>query len=90
MRECPVSKKVINEAKNLKYILSCRGGVENIDMEAAKEKRRKVINCPAHNAHAVAEYTIGMILNELRNITETLHGIKEWRVGEKNIKILRR
>lgn len=38
VHQCPVSKKVINEAKNLKYILSCRGGVENIDMEAAKEK----------------------------------------------------
>ena len=69
VHQCPVSKKVINEAKNLKYILSCRGGVENIDMEAAKEKGVKVINCPAHNAYAVAEYTIGMILNELRNIT---------------------
>ena len=38
VHQCPVSKEVIKEAENLKYILSCRGGVENIDMEAAKEK----------------------------------------------------
>ena len=81
VHQCPVSKEVIKEAENLKYILSCRGGVENIDMEAAKEKGVKVINCPAHNAYAVAEYTIGMILNELRNITRSCTALKngEWR-----------
>ena len=76
VHQCPVSKEVIKEAENLKYILSCRGGVENIDMEAAKEKGVKVINCPAHNAYAVAEYTIGMILNELRNITRSCTALK--------------
>lgn len=90
VHQCPVSKKVINEAKNLKYILSCRGGVENIDMEAAKEKGVKVINCPAHNAYAVAEYTIGMILNELRNITRACMALKsgEWREKYQNSETL--
>ena len=90
VHQCPVSKKVINEAKNLKYILSCRGGVENIDMEAAKEKGVKGINCPAHNAYAVAEYTIGMILNELRNITRACMALKsgEWREKYQNSETL--
>lgn len=90
VHQCPVSKEVINEAKNLKYILSCRGGVENIDMEAAKEKGVKVINCPAHNAYAVAEYTIGMILNELRNITRACMALKsgEWREKYQNSETL--
>ena len=90
VHQCPVSKKVINEAKNLKYILSWRGGVENIDMEAAKEKGVKVINCPAHNAYAVAEYTIGMILNELRNITRACMALKsgEWREKYQNSETL--
>ncbi|MBP0050521.1 2-hydroxyacid dehydrogenase [Anaerostipes hadrus] len=90
VHQCPVSKKVINEAKNLKYILSCRGGVENIDMEAVKEKGVKVINCPAHNAYAVAEYTIGMILNELRNITRACMALKsgEWREKYQNSETL--
>lgn len=86
VHQCPVSKEVIKEAENLKYILSCRGGVENIDMEAAKEKGVKVINCPSHNAYAVAEYTIGMILNELRNITRACMALKsgEWREKYQN------
>lgn len=90
VHQCPVSKEVIKEAENLKYILSCRGGVENIDMEAAKEKGVKVINCPAHNAYAVAEYTIGMILNELRNITRACMALKsgEWREKYQNSETL--
>lgn len=90
VHQCPVSKEVIKEAENLKYILSCRGGVENIDMEAAKEKGVKVINCPSHNAYAVAEYTIGMILNELRNIIRSCTALKngEWREKYQNSEIL--
>lgn len=90
VHQCPVSKEVIKEAENLKYILSCRGGVENIDMEAAKEKGVKVINCPAHNAYAVAKYTIGMILNELRNITRSCTALKngEWREKYQNSETL--
>ena len=90
VHQCPVSKEVIKEAENLKYILSCRGGVENIDMEAAKEKGVKVINCPSHNAYAVAEYTIGMILNELRNITRACMALKsgEWREKYQNSETL--
>ena len=90
VHQCPVSKEVIKEAENLKYILSCRGGVENIDMEAAKEKGVKVINCPSHNAYAVAEYTIGMILNEFRNITRSCTALKngEWREKYQNSEIL--
>ena len=59
-------------------------------MEAAKEKGVKVINCPAHNAYAVAEYTIGMILNELRNITRSCTALKngEWREKYQNSETL--
>ena len=65
---CPVPSEMIKAAKNLKYILTCRGGVENIDVDAAKEKGITIINCPGHNAYAVAEMTIGLILCEMRNI----------------------
>lgn len=66
---CPVPRELIEKAKHLKYILTCRGGVENIDLEAAREKGIIIINCPGHNAYAVAEITIGLILCEMRNIS---------------------
>lgn len=65
---CPIPGEMIEKARNLKYILTCRGGVENIDIDTAKKKGITIINCPSHNAYAVAEMTIGLILCEMRNI----------------------
>jgi D-3-phosphoglycerate dehydrogenase len=77
----PVSREMIEAAPNLKYIISARGGVENIDVESAREKGIIIINCPAHNAIAVAEYTIGLIINEMRNITRADSSLRRgiWR-----------
>lgn len=65
---CPVPEELLERAPRLKYILTCRGGVENIDLEAAKKRGIVIINCPGHNAYAVAEITIGLILCEMRNL----------------------
>ncbi len=66
---CPVPRELMERASHLKYILTCRGGVENIDLEAARERGIVIINCPGHNAYAVAEITIGLILCEMRNLS---------------------
>jgi len=42
----PVSRRMIEAAKNLKIIATLRTGMENINMEAAKERGIKVINVP--------------------------------------------
>lgn len=78
---CPVTRQVIQRAKNLKYILCNRGGLENIDVEAATEKGIIIVHNPAHNANAVAEYTIGLMLCETRNIGRAYMALKngEWR-----------
>lgn len=78
---CPVTKALIAAAPKLKYILCNRGGHENIDVEAATAAGVRVLNNPAHNANAVAELTIGLILSEVRNITRSHVALKggEWR-----------
>lgn len=78
---CPVTEKIIEKAKNLKYILCNRGGVENIDVDAVSKRGIVLINNPAHNANAVAEYTIGLMLVETRNIGRSFFSLKngEWR-----------
>lgn len=68
---CPVTRSLIEAARQLKAIMSCRGGLENIDVPAATEHKVIVSNNPAHNANAVAEYTIGLILSETRNISRS-------------------
>lgn len=68
---CPVTRQLINNAMKLKVILCNRGGYENIDVDAASEMGIKVVTNPAHNANAVAEYTIGLMLCESRNIVRS-------------------
>ena len=64
---CPVPKKLIDKGKNLKAIITCRGGLEHIDVNAASEKNIAVINV-VRNAVPVAEFTIGLMLSVTRNI----------------------
>ena len=78
---CPVNRDLFDCAPNLKAIMSCRGGLENIDIDAATEAGVIVSNNPAHNANGVAEFTIGLILSETRNISRSNMALKrgEWR-----------
>ncbi len=78
---CPVTEKVLQRAKKLKYILCNRGGVENIDVDAARDRHINILFNPAHNANAVAEFTIGTMLCELRNIARSHMAVKngDWR-----------
>lgn len=67
----PIGKKLIDMATNLKYIGVLRGGIENVDKEYAESKGIKVMNTAGRNARAVAEFTVGLILSETRNIART-------------------
>ena len=76
---CPVPKKLIDKGKNLKAILTCRGGLEHINVKAASERNIPVINV-IRNAVPVAEFTIGLMLSATRNIAQMHLGIQngEW------------
>ena len=71
-----IPREVFEAAPKLRYILSARGGVENIDLKAAHEHGVSVIHCPAHNAIAVAEYAIGLMIAESRNIARADRGLR--------------
>jgi len=58
-----VTREVIQAAKALKVIVVCRGGTNNVDLDAAKKKGVIVINTPARNAVSVAEFTIALMIN---------------------------
>lgn len=66
--QCPIPSEVFDVAKNLKLLITNRGGIENIDLEAATKAGVPVIANPAHNANAVAEMTVGLMIAETRNI----------------------
>jgi len=83
---CPVSSRIIKKAKNLKIIATARGGIENIDVEEATKRKIAVINSPNHNANAVAEYTIGLMISETRNIARSNYSLRMtgWRENYPN------
>jgi D-3-phosphoglycerate dehydrogenase / 2-oxoglutarate reductase len=66
----PVSQEVLEQLPALKFIAVSRGGPVNIDMSACRARGVRVVNTPGRNASAVAEFTIGAILAETRNITK--------------------
>ncbi|MBZ4209469.1 oxidoreductase, partial [Klebsiella aerogenes] len=54
---------------------------ENVAIAAANERGISVLNTPGRNARAVAEFTLGLILAEVRNIARAHAALKqaEWR-----------
>jgi D-3-phosphoglycerate dehydrogenase len=73
---CSVNRKVIDNCPNLKIIGVLRGGYENINIEYASSKDIKVFNTPGRNADSVADFTVGAIICEARNIGRGHYGIK--------------
>lgn len=65
---CPIGAELIERASHLRMIGVCRAGTENIAREAAQARGIKLYHVPGRNAVAVAEFTIGLILAERRNI----------------------
>ena len=77
---CPITKHVIDSCKNLKVIGVLRAGYENINVDYATEKEILVYNTPGRNADAVADFVVGMLISECRNIAKSHRNLKqgEW------------
>lgn len=74
-----ITKKVINNSKKLKLIACPRGNPVNIDIKTANNLDIPVIYTPGRNANSVAEFTIGLILAELRHIARAYNSMN---IGE--------
>lgn len=83
---CPIPTSLIERAKNLRAILTNRGGLENIAVGAATARNIPILNNPAHNANAVAEFTVGVMIAESRNIVRSYYSVKngDWRENYSN------
>ncbi|MFA4719141.1 D-2-hydroxyacid dehydrogenase [Pyrococcus kukulkanii] len=63
-----VTRRVIENAPKLKVIARAGVGLDNIDVEAAKEKGIEVVNAPGASSRSVAELAIGLIFAVARKI----------------------
>jgi D-3-phosphoglycerate dehydrogenase / 2-oxoglutarate reductase len=73
---CTVTKNLIDQCPKLKAIGVLRAGIENINLNYATQKNILVFNTPGRNSDAVADFTIGMIIAECRNIAKGHVGLK--------------
>lgn len=73
----PITKKVLEHGKNLKSISVTRGGCINVNIDAASERNIPVFNTPGRNSTAVAEFTIGLIIAETRNIARSHESVRQ-------------
>ena len=63
-----ISRKVIENAPDLKVISRYGVGVDRVDLKAAKEKGIVVCNTPAVNANAVADLAFALLLSIARRV----------------------
>ena len=74
-----VSGDVLRAARKLKLLHKWGVGVDNIDLDAARERGIKVARTTGSNAVPVAEYTLGLTLAALRGIA---YGNAELKKGD--------
>jgi D-3-phosphoglycerate dehydrogenase len=72
-----LTRRVIESASNLELIIRAGIGLDNIDLEAAKEKEIQVANTPAATSISVAEHTFGLMLAAVRNHGKANLSMKE-------------
>ncbi|MBI2119378.1 MAG: hydroxyacid dehydrogenase [Elusimicrobia bacterium] len=63
-----VSKEVISQIQNLKFIATRSTGFDHIDLETCKKKGIVVANVPFYGENTVAEHTFALILSLSRNV----------------------
>ena len=72
-----ITRKVIENAKNLRLIACTRATPVNVDMQAAKERNIPVLYTPGRHSDCTAEMAIGLMLSVARNIPQAYRALKE-------------
>lgn len=76
---CPVTAGLLDRCPRVKVVGVLRGGCENVNVDHARHKGILVFNTPGRNADAVADFTVGAMIAECRNIAKGHHGLKQGR-----------
>jgi D-3-phosphoglycerate dehydrogenase len=72
-----VTREIVQAATKLKVIARSGVGLDNIDLQAAKEKKIQIVSTPAAPATSVAELAVSLMLAVLRQISYSDKTMKE-------------
>jgi D-3-phosphoglycerate dehydrogenase len=72
-----VTRDVIERGSKLKVIGRAGVGLDNIDVSAAKERGVQVVNTPFALTNAVAEFTLGLMIDLARSIPRADSSLKQ-------------
>lgn len=72
-----VTKELIDQAPNLKYVVRAGEGTDNIDKTYCQQKGIKVSNTPGANNNSAAEHAIALMLTVLRKTAAANTSMKE-------------
>ena len=81
-----ITKEIIDKANNCKIIARVGVGLDNIDLDAAKEKNIRVINAVEGAMTAVAELVLGLMFGLARQIPRGDRGIRNDQWLKKELK----
>lgn len=73
----PITKEVIEKAKNLKYIGLFATGFNNVDLDAANDRGITVCNAGSYSTSAVAQQVFAYILKHYSKIDEYNNFVKD-------------
>lgn len=83
VRSTKVQKAHFEAGKGLSLVVRAGAGVNTIDLEEASRRGVYVANCPGKNACAVAELTIGHLINLDRRIADNVSELRAGRWDKK-------
>jgi len=89
----PADKELILAGQNLKFIARSGAGMDLVDVEFAESKNIALLNAPEGNRDAVAEHTLGLVLNLINKIRNADNQVRNkiWdREGNRGIELMHR
>ncbi|HET6295990.1 MAG TPA: 2-hydroxyacid dehydrogenase [Kribbella sp.] len=77
----PFTERVLDHAPDLRFLVCCRGGPVNVNVQAAIKRGIIVSSTPGRNAIAAAEHAVTLMLGALRNLPRLQRTLEEgeWR-----------
>jgi len=81
-----ITKEVIDNLLNLKFIATRSTGFDHIDVDYCKQKEVLVANVPEYGSRTVAEHTFALILTLTRKIYQSVNQAKNFDFNHENIR----